>query len=260
MQSTIQQLADRLRQANLTKNFCEPLREVIGVEDIETAYTIQKININRAVAEGARIIGHKIGLTSKAIQKQLGVNQPDFGTLLDSMEILNNDSFSVKELMQPKIEAEIAFVLKYDLPNYPLAMNELISAIDYVLPALEIVGSRIADWNIRITDTIADNASASHFVVGHQPVRLADVDVVNCEMRMLQNGIEASKGIGSACLGSPLNSTLWLVNIMAKNGTPLKADSLILSGAPGKMANVKAGDTFEASFDDWGKVSVHFTG
>ncbi len=257
-ENIVKKLAAILREAYANRSPCAPLREVIGVDDLETAYAVQELNISHRKAKGARVVGRKIGLTSKVVQKQLGVDQPDFGILLDTMEVLNNDSISVKELMQPKAEGEIAFVLGKDLPQHPLAMHELISAIAYALPAIEIVGSRIENWNIKITDTIADNASASHFAVGHKPVKLSDFDMINCEMNMSKNGAVVSEGTGTACLGSPLNATLWLVNTMAKLGTPLKAGEVILSGALGKMVNIEAGDTLTAEFSDLGTVSVHF--
>lgn len=254
----IEQLAQQLREAYINKTPCPPLRTQIGVEDLKTAYAIQHLNNQILINKGARVTGYKIGLTSPAVQQQLGVNQPDFGALLDTMEILNNTSFPVADLMQPKAEGEIAFVLKEDLPARPLAIHELISAIDYALAAIEIVGSRIENWNIKITDTIADNASASHYVLGHRPMKLSAFDVVNCKMEMTKNGELVSSGISSACLGSPLNATLWLVNKMAALGTPLKAGHVIFSGALGKMANIEAGDTFEATFEGLGSVSVSF--
>ncbi len=254
----IEKLAKQLRDAYARRIACPPLREVIGVEDIELAYAIQNTNNQLLIKEGARVTGRKIGLTSKAVQKQLGVNQPDFGVLLNTMEVLNGDSVSMSELMQPKVEAEIAFVLKEDLPAHALTTTELISAIDYALAAIEIVGSRIANWDIKITDTVADNASASHYVLGHRPVRLENIDLVGCKMQMTKNGEVVSTGSGAACLGSPLNATLWLVNQMAALGTPLKAGEVILSGALGPMANVEAGDTFAATFDGLGSVSVSF--
>jgi 2-keto-4-pentenoate hydratase len=256
--NTIEKLAQQLRDAYTTRVACPPLRTVIGVEDLETAYAIQNFNNQLLIEKGARITGRKIGLTSKAVQKQLGVDQPDFGILLNTMEVLNGGAIAVTELMQPKVEAEIAFVLKEDLPARTLTTTELLSKIDYALASIEIVGSRIENWNIKITDTIADNASASHYVVGHQPVKLENVDLVNCKMQMTKNGEVVSSGVGSACLGSPINATLWLVNKMAELGTPLKAGEVILSGALGPMSNVAAGDTVVATFEGLGSVSVSF--
>lgn len=255
---TAQDYAKILRVAYEKRIPCSPLREQIGVNDVELAYQIQAINNQILIQNGASITGHKIGLTSKAVQEQLGVDQPDFGMLLDTMEVLNGGTIQMSELMQPKVEAEIAFVLGKDLPNRPVSTVELINAIDYALAAIEIVGSRIKDWNIKITDTIADNASASHYVLGHKPTKLSDFDVINCQMSMTKNGSLASEGKGAACLGSPINATLWLADKMAEIGTPLKAGQVILSGALGKMTTVQAGDTIEASIDGLSSVSVSF--
>ncbi len=256
--NTIETLAQQLRDAYSTRTACEPLRTTIGVEDLEMAYAIQDLNNQLLIKKGARVTGRKIGLTSKAVQAQLGVDQPDFGILLDTMEVLNGDSIAMSELMQPKVEAEIAFVLKEDLPSRKLTTTELLSKIDYAVAAIEIVGSRIENWNIKITDTIADNASASHYVIGHRPVKLENIDLVHSKMEMTKNGEVVSTGIGSACLGSPINATLWLVNKMATLGTPLKAGEVILSGALGPMSSVAAGDTVVANFDGLGSVSVSF--
>lgn len=259
MSETIDQLAKQLRDAYQNRQACAPLRDIIGIEDIETAYAIQNINNKLRLDAGARMTGRKIGLTSKAVQKQLGVDQPDFGMLLNTMEVLNGDTIAMSELMQPKVEAEIAFVLGKDLPYHEITTVELLSSIDYALASIEIVGSRIENWNIKITDTVADNASASHYVVGHQPVKLENVDLVNSQMQLLKNGTEVSKGAGAACLGSPINATLWLVNTMARLGTPMKAGEVILSGALGPMATVEAGDHFTATFSGLGSVSVGFS-
>ncbi len=256
--TTLEQLAQSLREANETKTPCAPLRNTIGTTDIVSAYAIQKINNQLLLDQGARIVGRKIGLTSKVVQKQLGVDQPDYGALFNTKEVLNGDSISVKELMQPKVEAEIAFVLKTTLDNPSLTTVELLSAIDYVVASIEIVGSRIENWDIKITDTIADNASASHFVIGHRPVKLENIDLVNCQMQMTKNGTVVSEGTGAACLGSPINATLWLARTMATLGTPIKSGEVILSGALGPMATVAAGDTFVANFSGLGSVSVHF--
>lgn len=253
-----EEIAQILWEASKTKTFCSPIREIIGVENIAQAYEIQAINSKKRINNGARVVGSKIGLTSPAVQKQLGVDQPDYGLLFDDMEILNGDSISCTELMQPKAEAEVAFVLKKDLDSTSITAADVISAIDYAVISIEIVGSRIKDWNIKITDTIADNASASHFVIGHKPVSLANLDLVNCKMSMFQNGALASGGNGAACLGSPINACVWLAKTMAAHKSPLKAGELILSGALGPMVSIKPGDSIRAMIEGLGEVSVNF--
>lgn len=250
--------AARLLQAAKSGITCEPVRDLLGITDLPMAYGAQNIITSERLKAGARLVGRKIGLTSLAVQKQLGVDQPDFGMLFDDMEVMHDGIIPWAEMMQPKVEGEIAFVLKNDLPNPSITMAELISSIDYVLASLEIVGSRIEGWNIRITDTIADNASASHFVLGHRPISLENIDLINCSMVMEKNGETVSKGTGADCMGSPLNATLWLARIMAQLGTPLKAGEIILSGALGPMSPVAPGDKVTARFDTLGEVSVQF--
>ena len=199
---TAEILAERLRNARANGVAIPPIRDEIGIDNLALAYSIQEINTQFRIEQGAHIVGKKIGLTSFAVQKQLGVDQPDYGILFDDMEILNGQSISIQELMQAKAEAEIAFVLSEDLDMPNLSIIDLMSCIDYALPAIEIVGSRIKDWNIKITDTIADNASASHFVVGHTPKTLDEIDVVRCRMTMKNHEKLVSEGTGAACLGS----------------------------------------------------------
>jgi len=254
-----QDLAIRLRDAHLNRQPIAPLRNEIGTEDIDLAYQIQYINTSYRLDQGARITGKKIGLTSLAVQKQLGVDQPDFGILFNDMEVLNGLSLSLKELMQPKAEAEIAFVLGEDLDQENLTIVDVINAIDYALPAIEIVGSRIENWDIRFTDTVADNASASHYVIGHTPRTLDEFDMVNCGMKMYNHDKEVSTGTGAACMGSPLNATLWLAKKMVDLGTPLQAGELIFSGALGPMHTVAEGDVVRAEFEGLGSVSVSFS-
>lgn len=251
--------AERLRKASETKTTIPPIRDEIGIDNIELAYEIQKINTQVRLEAGARIVGKKIGLTSFKVQKQLGIDQPDFGILFNDREILNGQSISMKELMQPKVEAEIAFILKEDLLDKNMTSVDVINAIDYALPAIEIVGSRIENWNIKITDTVADNASASHFVVGHSPTRMIDFDVVGCRMEMFKNHDAASEGSGAECLGSPINATVWLANKMVEMGNPLRAGEIIFTGALGPMVSVSSGDLITAHFEGLGSVSLNFT-
>ena len=253
-----QEIAQSLRKASQSNIPISPIRELIGEEDVNLAYEIQQINTNHRIQNGARIIGKKIGLTSEIVQKKFNVFQPDFGMLFHDKEVLNGGSISIQQICQPMVEAEIAFVLKKDLFETKLSLVEVINAIDFVLPAIEIVGSRIKDWDIKITDTVADNASASHFVIGHQPKKLSELDLVHCEMNMKVNHQICSTGKGSDCLGSPLNAVYWLARKMIEMGNSLKAGEVILSGALGPFIPVKGGDFVEVSIDGLGYVSVHF--
>lgn len=250
--------AAKLRQAEATKTTISPIRDDIGEHNEEMAYSIQNINTNHRLVDGARIIGKKIGLTSIKVQEQFGISTPDFGVLFDDMEVLNGLSLPMSETMQPKVEGELAFVLGGTLDAENLTIIDIINAIDYVLPSIEIVGSRIENWNIRITDTVADNASASHYVLGHTPKMLDDIDIVNCKMNMTINGEIKSSGSGKDCMGSPLNAVLWLARKMQSLGQPLQAGELILSGSLGPMVVVEAGDHVEATFEGLGTVSISF--
>ena len=255
----IEAAAKRLREATQSRQTCDPVRNLIGVTSIENAYAVQEINTALRIADGARVVGSKIGLTSPSVQAQFGIAQPDFGMLWDDKEVWNGGEISVKEIMQPRAEAEIAFVLGKDITSENPTTIDVLSAIEYALASIELVGSRIEGWDIRITDTIADNASASHWVVGHQPVKLEHLDLINCKMLLEKNGEVASQGKGADCLGSPVNAMLWLAKTMARLGKPMKAGDVILTGALGPMLKVEAGDHFRAVIEGLGEVSVRFT-
>ncbi len=258
MTNPIEHAAARLAQAASTGQPCAPVRDLLGETDLAAAYAVQEIGTAAKLSRGSRLVGRKIGLTSKAVQTQLGVNQPDYGMLFSDMEALHGDVIPWAAMMQPKVETEIAFILGRDLPNPQTSLAEVMRAIDYAVVALEIVGSRIAGWNIRITDTIADNASSSHFVLGHTPRRLTEIDLIGCGMSMQLNGAQVSTGKGAACLGSPLNATLWLARTMAVAGRPLLAGDVVLSGALGPMAAVNPGDVAVGSVEGFGSVSIAF--
>ncbi len=239
------------------KGVIDPVRN--KVTDNSAAYAIQQINTDFWIQSGRRLVGRKIGLTSKAIQQQLGVNQPDFGALFADCAFGSGEVIDCTTLLQPKAEAEIAFVLKKDLSYQKHTYADVIDATAYVLPCIEIIDSRIKDWDIQFIDTVADNASSGLYVVGSKPVSLSKVDVEMCGMKMECNGEVVSTGMGMACLGNPLNAVVWLANKMVEVGAPLKAGDLILSGALGPMVSVKAGDYFKASISGLGSVSVQFS-
>ena len=255
----IKSAARRIRGAWDSGRPCKPIRELIGDKDVGAAYAIQQINTDLWLKDGRRPTGRKIGLTAKAVQKQLGVNQPDFGILYADMEVVDGDEIDSATIMQPRTEAEVALVLDGDLAEDQLTLVDLIEATAYALPAIEVVGSRIRKWDIRITDTIADNASSGLYVLGTSPVGLHEIDLRMCGMVMEKRGEQVSIGAGAACLGNPLNSALWLARKMVDVGMPLAAGDVILTGALGPMAPVSAGDVVEARISGLGSVRAAFS-
>jgi len=255
------QIAETLWRAREGGTPCAPVRDAIaalGGNALDAAYAVQQINTDRQLASGRRLVGRKIGLTSKAVQTQLGVDQPDFGMLFDDMSIADGEEIAMSRTQQPKVEAEIALVLAHDLPHERHTVADLIGATAYALPAIEIVGSRIAGWDIRLSDTVADNASSGMFVLGSRPVKLDAFDLIGCGMVMERRGDQVSVGVGAACLGNPLYAAVWLANTMVRVGAPLKAGDIVLTGALGPMVTVAAGDVFTAHIEGLGAVSASF--
>ncbi len=250
-------LAALLEEAERNALPIEPLRGHI-TGGIAQAYAIQQLNVQRHLSAGRRITGRKIGLTSLAVQKQLGVDQPDFGTLFDSMAVNDGEEIAWSRTLQPKCEAEVALVIERDLDQENITLTDLIAATAYALPAIEVVGSRIANWDINILDTVADNASAGLYVLGHTPVKLDNLDLRLAGMVMERAGQQVSLGVGAACLGHPLNAALWLARTLVQNGTPLRAGEVVLSGALGPLVPACAGDVFEARIQGLGSVRACF--
>lgn len=254
----IQQAAEQLRGAAASGKPVAPIRDLISAGGVDAAYAVQEINTRHALDSGRRLVGRKIGLTSLAVQRQLGVDQPDYGMLFSDMDVPEGIPISLDQVIQPKVEAEIAIVVGRDLPHPDLTTAEMIRAVEYVVPAIEIVDSRVANWDIRIWDTVADNASSGLFVLGAVPRKLDALDLRECGMVMEVKGEPISVGAGIACLGSPITAALWLARVMAKVGRPLLEGDVILSGALGPMAGVARGDVVEARINGVGTVRAAF--
>lgn len=250
--------AARLREATATGRAMAPLRETWPHATLADAYAIQSANAARWTSEGRVRVGAKAGLTAKSVQRQFGVDQPDFGLLYADMAVPDGDTVVASGLLQPKVEAEVAFVMARAPDAARLTIADLIGAIGWVMPAIEIVDSRIADWAIGIVDTVADNASSGLFVLGTQARRIDDVDLALCGMVLDRNGEPVSFGAGAACLGNPLHALGWLTRTMADNGNPLRGGDIVLSGALGPMVPVVPGDRIEARIEGLGSVRVRF--
>ncbi|MFE5598170.1 2-keto-4-pentenoate hydratase [Streptomyces coelicoflavus] len=254
----VAQAAHRLVRAAADRVPCPPVRDLIGSDDVKAAYAVQERLTARRLEAGGRITGRKIGLTSPAVQRQLGVDQPDFGVLFADMRVADGASVSIGELLQPKVEAEIAFLLGADLAAGPLDDAQVRAAVAHAVPALEIVDSRIADWDISFGDTVADNGSSALYVLGGPAKPLSQFEPVEAAMTLKRHGETVSNGVGAACLGDPLTALAWLARTALDVGDPLRAGQVVLSGALGPMVPAAADDVFTADITGLGSVSVRF--
>jgi len=257
-QEAVDAAVAQLESATRTGTPCSPITDLIGHHDIGLAYQVQLMVTARRCAAGARVIGRKIGLTSAAVQSQVGVDRPDFGVLFDDMEFADAQPIPYERLLQPKAEAEIAFVLGRDITSVDTA-DAVRSAVTLALPAIEIVDSRIEQWRIGITDTVADNASSGVFVIGDRGLALDDFEPVNARMAMRRDGETVSAGTGADCLGDPLDALAWLAGTAIEFGDPLRAGDIVLSGALGPMVGVRPGDTVVVDIEPLGTVTAIFT-
>lgn len=251
------QLARRLRDA-YSGGAVGPLRDGLEPTDAAGAYAVQEINTRFWEGQGRRIVGRKAGLTAKAVQAQLGVDQPDFGVLFEDMRVADGGTLDASRCLQPKAEAEIAFVLAADLPGAATTPEQVAAAVGTVHAAIEIVDSRIADWKITFADTVADNGSSAFFVLAEQGLPLAGLDLEGAAMEMTVGGAVASTGIGAAALGNPLNAAAWLACTLAQRGDPLKAGDILLAGALGPMVALKPGDSVRAEIAGIGSCSFTY--
>ncbi|MFD9717176.1 fumarylacetoacetate hydrolase family protein [Streptomyces sp. NBC_00690] len=252
----IRAAADRLLRAHAEGRPCAPVRDL--VTSAESAYAVQDLLTEHWLGEGRRLTGRKIGLTSAAVQEQLGVDAPDFGMLYADMAVPDGAEIPVGAVQQARVEAEVALVLDADLDRERHTVADLLRATAFALPAIEVCGSRIQDWDISLADTVADNASSGLYVLGNRPVPLDRLDLRLAGMVMERRGEQVSTGTGAACLGNPLHAALWLADTLVRVGRPLRAGDTVLTGALGPMIPVLPGDVVEARIDGLGDVRVAF--
>ncbi|WP_214371400.1 2-keto-4-pentenoate hydratase [Pseudonocardia sp. H11422] len=255
----IAELADRLWQAEVQRAPIPPLTDDLGDLTVEDAYAIQGRNVERQVAAGRVVRGRKVGLTSRAMQDLLGVDEPDFGALLDAMFVDDGDEVALATMLQPRVEAEMAFVLGRDLAGPGVTTADALTAIAGVLPAIEIVDSRVVAWRIRLADTIADNASSGRVVLGGNLTPVTALDLRLTGMLFYRNGVAIDSGAGAAALGNPARCVAWLANKLGGLGSGLRRDDVVLPGALHRMVPVRPGDVFRADFAHLGSVTTRFS-
>jgi 2-keto-4-pentenoate hydratase len=255
-----QEAAQALANAERTRVPIPPLTATYPFLDVTDAYEIQLLAARGRLAAGGRVRGHKVGLSSRAMQKMLGVDEPDYGQLFDDMFVLEGSAVPAARWCAPRIEPEVAFVLRSPLAGPGVTVADALRAVEFVVPALEIIDSRVRDWQIRLPDTIADNASSAAVVLGGVATPLAGLDLrtIGCVLRM--NGEVVETGAAGAVLGNPVTALAWLANKVAGGGVTLEAGQVVLPGSCTRAVPVTAGDTVWADFDGLGSVSVTFTG
>lgn len=254
---SIEAAARRLAAAVRNHVPCDPIRELLPEGTIDDAYLVAQ-RFMELSQPGARRLGRKIGLTSPSVQAQMGVGSPDFGVLLANMAYGDSEPIERGALLQPRVEAEVAFVLGSDLVELPVTTSDVLRSTEFVVAAIEVVDSRIKEWDISIVDTVADNASSGLFVLGGAPRSLRSVDLHSVGMEMTCDDEVVSSGTGAACLGHPVNAVVWLANTVAERGDPLTAGEVVLSGSLGPLVVAEPGRTYEARFEGLGSVRARF--
>ena len=257
--STRHRVAEALAAAEAHRSPIPPLRETWPELDVVDAYEIQLLNIRRRLDAGVAVNGHKVGLSSKAMQEMMGVDEPDYGHLLSDMEVFEDRAVPADRYCYPRVEVEVGFILGEDLPGEGCTEQDVVDATEAVAPAIELIDSRIADWDIRIGDTIADNASSAGYVQGPDRVKPTDIDLKAIEACLLRNGDQVAEGRSDAVLGDPVVAVAWLARKVASFGVTLEAGNVILPGSVHRAVDVRPGDDFEAVFDGLGSVRLSFS-
>jgi 2-oxopent-4-enoate hydratase len=257
-ETQLSELASQLRTAEADRSPVAPLTEQVPGLTVDDAYRIQQINVRARQAEGELVRGQKIGLTSVAMQQQLGVTEPDFGALFASMILEEGDGIETAELIHPRAEAEIAFVMAEDLRGPGVTALDALRAVAGAVPAIEVIDSRVAEWKIKLPDTIADNASSARVVCGGRITPVADLDLRLIGMVLSQNGMVVATGAGAAVSGNPIRAVAWLANKLGEFDVGLQAGDLVLAGALTAAVSVTPGDTLRADFAELGSITTKF--
>ena len=251
-------LAAELAQAERSRDPITPLTDGHPEIDVVDAYEIQLINIRQKVAEGARVIGHKVGLSSEAMQKMMGVDEPDYGHLLDDMEVFEDRPADAGRFLYPRVEVEVGFILADDLPGEGCTEDDVLAATAAFAPSIELIDTRITDWKIKLCDTIADNASSAGWVLGKERVSPKDVDIRAIDAVLTCNGEVVAEGRSDAVLGNPVTAVAWLARKVDQFGVRLKAGDIVLPGSCTRAIDARPGDDFVARFDGLGSVHLSF--
>ncbi|MBN9634846.1 2-keto-4-pentenoate hydratase [Mycolicibacterium sp. HS_4_1] len=252
------ELAAALAQAEHSRVAMSPMTDTYADIDVVDAYEIQLLNIRQRVAEGARVVGHKVGLSSEAMQKMMDVDEPDYGHLLDDMEVFEDKPVLTSNYLLPRVEVEVGFVLADDLPGAGCTEDDVLAATAAFAPAIELIDSRIANWQIKLCDTIADNASSAGWVLGKERVSPKDIDIRGIDAVLKRNGEVLGKGRSDAVLGNPVTAVAWLARKVDQFGVRLKAGDVVLPGACMRAFDATPGDDFVAEFAGLGSVHLSF--
>lgn len=258
MQVLVKKLADELLQAEQSCKPISPFTERYPNLLVSDSYNIQLEVVGQKLKQGRTVIGKKVGLTSDAMQQMLGVDEPDYGHLLDDMKVESGSVISVDSFLSPKVEAEIGFILAEDLSGPNITYVDVLMATKYVVPTLEIIDSRIADWKIKLADTVADNGSSAKVVIGNQFSNVSEVDLRTAGMTLYKNNSLIATGAGAAALGHPAQAVAWLANKLSEFNSSLKSGELILPGALSSAVSVQCNDIIQADFGSLGSVSIKF--
>jgi 2-keto-4-pentenoate hydratase len=252
------ELAADLAEAERSRVPIAPLTDGNPTIDVVDAYEIQLINIRQRVAEGARVVGHKVGLSSKAMQQMMGVDEPDYGHLLDEMEVFEDRPIKAGRYLYPRVEVEVGFILADDLPGAECTEDDVLAATGAFAPSIELIDTRIMDWKIKLCDTIADNASSAGFVLGADRVSPKDIDIKTIDAVLTRNSEVVANGRSDAVLGNPVTAVAWLARKVESFGVRLRKGDIVLPGSCTRAIDARPGDQFVAEFDGLGSVRLAF--